>query len=118
MLRGRDPESYSEEEMLLLRAWQYQAVLRRMDFVPVISAGAERKAGTWREWTDEPCQGDHIERFLQPFPELPPDNPWMVTHVPEPDPVLAGRVASMTPERTAAAHGGGRRRAPDSLPDR
>lgn len=105
-LRGRDPESYSEEEMRLLRAWQYQEVLRRMDFVPVISAGSERKAGTWREWTDETNQRTHIERFLEPFPELPPDNPWMVTHVPEPDPVLAGRVASMNPWSELPPHRG------------
>ncbi|MGX1975748.1 type I restriction endonuclease subunit R [Streptomyces kronopolitis] len=105
-LRGRAPESYTEEEMRLLRAWQYQAVLRRMDFVPVISAGSERKAGTWREWTDETCQRDHIERFLQPFPELPPDSPWMVTHVPEPDPVIAGRVASMNPWSELPPHNG------------
>jgi type I restriction enzyme R subunit len=96
-LRGRDPETYTAEETLLLRAWQYQELLRRIDFVPVISAGAEQKDGLWREWTDEDRQRDHIARFLAPFPELPPDNPWVTTPVSEPDPVPAGSVGGMNP---------------------
>ncbi|RPK40079.1 type I restriction endonuclease [Streptomyces sp. ADI93-02] len=93
-LRGRPPESYTREESLLLRAWQFQEVLRRIDFVPVISAGSEQKDGLWREWTDESRQRDHIARFLAPFPHLPPENPWATTPPVEPDPVPAGKVAT------------------------
>lgn len=96
-LRGRPPETYTPEETLLLRAWQYQELLRRIDFVPVISAGSEQKDGLWREWTDEDRQRDHIARFLAPFPELPPDNPWVTKPVAEPDPVPAGSVGGMNP---------------------
>ncbi|WNI30869.1 type I restriction endonuclease [Streptomyces sp. ITFR-6] len=96
-LRGRPPESYTREESLLLRAWQFQELLRRIDFVPVISAGTEQKDGRWCEWTDEDNRRDHIARFLQPFPELPPDNPWAFTPPAEPDPVPAGAVGGMNP---------------------
>ncbi|WP_326694513.1 type I restriction endonuclease subunit R [Streptomyces sp. NBC_01766] len=96
-LRGRAPEAYTPEESLLLRAWQFQELLRRIDFVPVISAGTEQKDGLWREWTDEKNQREHIARFLQPFPQLPPDNPWAVTPRAEPNPVPAGSTGGMNP---------------------
>ncbi|WP_406342961.1 type I restriction endonuclease subunit R [Streptomyces sp. NBC_00648] len=91
-LRHKKPEEYTQDEILLLRAWQYQEVLRRMDFVPVISEGNERKSGRWREWTDEKSQQEHVERFLEPFPELPPDNPWVGEHPQEVDPLPGGAV--------------------------
>ncbi|WP_436992205.1 type I restriction endonuclease subunit R [Streptomyces sp. enrichment culture] len=91
-LRGVDPREYTEDDLLLLRTWHFQAVLRRIDFVPVISAGKEQKSGRWREWTDPQRQEAHIARFLQPLPELPPDNPWATVHVPEPDPLPLGQV--------------------------
>ncbi len=75
-LRGRAPEKLDRDELLLLRAWQYRHVLRRIDFVPVISAGAEKKEKRWLEWTDQARQAKHIERFLEDIPQLPPDNPW------------------------------------------
>ncbi|MFI0763291.1 type I restriction endonuclease subunit R [Streptomyces anulatus] len=96
-LRGKPPESYTREESLLLRAWQFQELLRRIDFVPVISAGAEQKSGRWRDWTDETKQRDHTHRFLQPFPQLPPDNPWAYTPPVEPNPVPAGTIGGMNP---------------------
>jgi type I restriction enzyme R subunit len=96
-LRGRAPETYTREESLLLRAWQFQELLRRIDFVPVISAGSEQKSGRWREWTDEKQQREHITRFLQPFPQLPPDNPWAVMPPVEPNPVPAGAIGGMNP---------------------
>ncbi|GAA4908428.1 type I restriction endonuclease subunit R [Streptomyces coeruleoprunus] len=96
-LRGRNPDTYTQEEMLLLRAWQYQEVLRRIDFVPVISEGKERKAGLWREWTGETRQREHVERFLAPFPDLPPDNPWIVDPPHENNPVPAGGIGDMNP---------------------
>jgi type I restriction enzyme R subunit len=96
-LRGKAPETYTAEESLLLRAWQFQELLRRIDFVPVISAGAEQKEGVWREWSDSDQQGEHIARFLRPFPQLPPDNPWATRPPAEPDPVPAGSVGGMNP---------------------
>ncbi|MES4905740.1 MULTISPECIES: type I restriction endonuclease [unclassified Streptomyces] len=88
-LRGKSPTEYTRDELLLLRAWHYQDLLRRIDFVPVISAGDEVKSGLWREWTDKNKQDDHVERFLEPFPNLPPDNPWETIHEdPKPDPAL------------------------------
>ncbi|MEU8723250.1 type I restriction endonuclease subunit R [Streptomyces antimycoticus] len=86
-LRQKKSEEYTRDELLLLRAWHYQDLLRRIDFVPVISAGDEQKSGVWQEWTDKKKQEDHVERFLEPFPNLPPDNPWEVVHGPEVYPV-------------------------------
>ncbi|MEU1763766.1 type I restriction endonuclease subunit R [Streptomyces rimosus] len=96
-LRDRAPEAYTVEEALLLRAWQFQELLRRIEFVPVISAGSEQKDGLWREWTDEKKQREHIARFLAPFPQLPPENPWVIMPPREPDPVPAGSVGGMNP---------------------
>ncbi|WP_369365480.1 type I restriction endonuclease subunit R [Streptomyces sp. CG4] len=113
-LRDRNPETYTAEEPLLLRAWQFQELLRRIDFVPVISAGAEQKEGVWREWTDPEEQRKHIARFLRPFPQLPPDNPWATYPPAEPDPVPAGTEGNMNPWSDlvfggGAASGGGDR---------
>ncbi|MFD8450798.1 MULTISPECIES: type I restriction endonuclease subunit R [Streptomyces] len=91
-LRHKNLADYTWDDLVLLRAWQYQEILRRMDFVPVISAGSEKKRGQWREWTEAAAQQEHIDRFLEPFPQLPPDNPWVAHHVPEnaPAPVDPG----------------------------
>ncbi|MFD9978973.1 type I restriction endonuclease subunit R [Streptomyces massasporeus] len=91
-LRHKDLADYTWDDLVLLRAWQYQEILRRIDFVPVISAGSEKKRGQWREWTDPAAQEEHVERFLEPFPQLPPDNPWVTHHIPEDDPVPAGGI--------------------------
>lgn len=91
-LRHKSLAQYSRDELVLLRAWQYQEVLRRIEFVPVISAGEEQKSGAWTQWTDPRRQEEHVERFLEPLPELPPDNPWIVEHTPEPDPLPGGMV--------------------------
>ncbi|WP_406355910.1 type I restriction endonuclease [Streptomyces sp. NBC_01635] len=92
-LRHKNLAEYEWDDLVMLRAWQYQAILRRIDFVPVISAGKEKKRGQWREWTDPIAQEEHVERFLEPFPQLPPDNPWVTHHVPEYDPPPAGTVS-------------------------
>ncbi|MFI1503347.1 type I restriction endonuclease subunit R [Streptomyces sp. NPDC020597] len=91
-LRHKELVDYTWDELVLLRAWHYQEILRRIDFVPVISAGSEKKRGQWREWTDPVAQQQHVERFLEPFPQLPPDNPWVTHHTPEDDPVPAGGI--------------------------
>ncbi|WP_030562259.1 type I restriction endonuclease subunit R [Streptomyces aureocirculatus] len=100
-LRDKRLEDYEWDDLVLLRSWQYQELLRRMDFVPVISAGKDQKNGRWREWTDPQRQQENIDRFLEPFPELPPDNPWIVEHPPEPDPVPGGMIG-MNPWSDAA----------------
>jgi type I restriction enzyme R subunit len=105
-LRDKKPETYTAEESLLLRAWQFQELLRRIDFVPVISAGSEQKDGVWREWTDPDRQREHIARFLRSFPQLPPDNPWATQPPAEPDPVPAGSVGNMNPW-SDVVYGGG-----------
>lgn len=92
-LRLRKPETYSDDELLLFWAWRHREVLRRMDFVPVVSAGREQKSGVWREWTDESKQREHVDRFLEPFPEYPPGNEWTAVDLP---PTL-GRVGGMNP---------------------
>ncbi|GAA0350352.1 type I restriction endonuclease subunit R [Streptomyces blastmyceticus] len=99
-LRLRKPETYSNDELLLFWAWRYREVLRRMDFVPVISAGKEQKSGVWRDWTDEARQREHIDRFLEPLPEYPPDKPWTATD----NPVVAGGVGGMNPWSDLAPH--------------
>ncbi|MET9408292.1 type I restriction endonuclease [Streptomyces sp. NPDC002935] len=96
-LRGKDLKDYTWDELVLLRAWHYQELLRRIEFVPVISAGNEQKSGLWQEWTDPQRQQEHVDRFLEPFPELPKDNPWMVDHPREQDPVPSGMTISMNP---------------------
>ncbi|OEU94853.1 deoxyribonuclease HsdR [Streptomyces oceani] len=85
-LAGFDPESVTgtpleelpRRERYLYQAHQYSALLRRMDFVPVISAGAERKHRQWLHWTDTNHQDAYIERFHRPFPHYPPDEAWEV----------------------------------------
>ncbi|MET8142131.1 type I restriction endonuclease [Sphaerisporangium sp. NPDC005288] len=78
-----DPESATGplEEMdgrtrYLYMAYRFRALLRRVDFVPVISPGAERKHRQWLHWTDADRQKAYIDRFHQPFPQLPPDQDW------------------------------------------
>jgi type I restriction enzyme R subunit len=96
-LRDKDLKDYTWDELVLLRAWHYQELLRRIEFVPVISAGNEQKSGQWQEWTDPQRQQEHVDRFLEPFPELPKDNPWMVEHPLEQDPLPGGTIISMNP---------------------
>ncbi|MCP3818849.1 type I restriction endonuclease [Streptomyces sp. A3M-1-3] len=69
---GRGVETLEYAELVLLRTWQYRSLLRRIAFVPVISAGAERKERRWLEWTDPTRRDRHIERFLQDLPQLRP----------------------------------------------
>ncbi|MFI6639638.1 type I restriction endonuclease subunit R [Streptomyces sp. NPDC050504] len=83
--RGVPLKEFSPEDRVLYWAWRNQAVIRRMEFVPVISAG-KKKDGGWSQWTDESRQQAHIERFLEDLPELPRDNPWALTHVAQPAP--------------------------------
>lgn len=75
------------------QAYQYRSLLRRIDFVPVISPGKERKQRKWLHWTDSARQKAYITRFKEEgFPHLPPEPDWVLAtpfnpppdHLPEP----------------------------------
>ncbi|MFC5956580.1 type I restriction endonuclease subunit R [Streptomyces pratens] len=84
-MAGFDPESVtgtpleklSARQRYLHQAHQFRALLRRIDFVPVISPGSGHKRGEWREWTDAGRQEAYTERFQKAFPELAPDPEWV-----------------------------------------
>ncbi|MFI6081416.1 type I restriction endonuclease subunit R [Streptomyces sp. NPDC051217] len=60
-------------------AYQHRSLLRRIDFVPVISPGSERKLRKWLHWTDPVRQKAYIRRFKEePFPHLPHEPDWVV----------------------------------------
>ncbi|MFG2332123.1 type I restriction endonuclease subunit R [Streptomyces sp. NPDC048604] len=63
----------------LFQAYEFRSLLRRIDFVPVISPGKERKYRRWLHWTDPVRQAAYIERFHQGFPVLPPEPDWVAT---------------------------------------
>ncbi|RFC72755.1 type I restriction endonuclease [Streptomyces sp. AcE210] len=83
-LRDKPLPEYTWDDLVLLRTWQYQEVLRRIDFVPVISA-SKKDDRVWEAWTDSDRQDVAVERFLEPFPQLPPDNPWAAGYTPHTD---------------------------------
>ncbi|MET9196214.1 type I restriction endonuclease [Streptomyces olivaceus] len=70
-------ERLSVKQRYLHQAYQFRALLRRIDFVPVISPGSGHKRGEWREWTDAGRQEAYTERFQKAFPELAPDPEWV-----------------------------------------
>ncbi|MGV9989857.1 type I restriction endonuclease subunit R [Streptomyces sp. NPDC003374] len=74
---GIPPEKLSGRLRYLHQAYQFRALLRRVDFVPVISPGSGQKRGEWREWTDAGRQEAYTERFQKAFPELAPDPEWV-----------------------------------------
>ncbi|MGS2642476.1 type I restriction endonuclease subunit R [Streptosporangium sp. G12] len=69
-------EKMDSRTRYLYMAYRHRALLRRVDFVPVISPGAERKYRQWLHWTDAGRQKAYIDRFHQPFPQLPLDQDW------------------------------------------
>lgn len=69
-------EDLSRRTRYLFVAYQYRALLSQIDFVPIISEGAERKHGHWLHWTDPVRQAAYIDRFHQPFTTPPPDHDW------------------------------------------
>ncbi|MBP0455082.1 type I restriction endonuclease subunit R [Kitasatospora sp. RG8] len=85
---GLPLEKLPRRQRYLYQAHQYRALLRRIDFVPIISPGAERKRREWLHWTDKDRQKAYIERFHQAFPHLPSEPEWVATtpfHVPASD---------------------------------
>ncbi|WP_328487307.1 type I restriction endonuclease subunit R [Streptomyces zaomyceticus] len=86
-LAGFDPgsvagiplEELPRRQRYLYQAHQYRSLLHRLDFVPVISPGEERKRRQWLHWTDKERQKAYIKRFHQAFPPLPPVLDWDTT---------------------------------------
>ncbi|MEH0633888.1 type I restriction endonuclease [Streptomyces bottropensis] len=74
---GTPLEKLSARQRYLHQAYRFRALLRRIDFVPVISPGSGHKRGEWREWTDAGRQEAYTERFQKAFPELAPDPEWV-----------------------------------------
>ncbi|GAB2773023.1 HsdR family type I site-specific deoxyribonuclease [Streptomyces daliensis] len=72
-------EKLARRTRYLYQAHQYRALLRRIDFVPIVSPGEERKRREWLHWTDADWQKAYIERFHQAFPHLPPEPDWVTT---------------------------------------
>ncbi|WP_235618635.1 type I restriction endonuclease subunit R [Embleya scabrispora] len=73
---GTPPERLEGRLRYLHQAHQFRALLRRIDFVPVISPSTGSKHGQWAEWTDSRRQEAYIARFQKAFPLLPPDSVW------------------------------------------
>ncbi|GAB1821046.1 type I restriction endonuclease subunit R [Herbidospora sp. RD11066] len=62
------PESIrSASRARLVRAARFLDLLKRIDFVPVISAGQSEEEHLLAEWTDETKQKERIDGFIQPF---------------------------------------------------
>ncbi|MBP0456466.1 type I restriction endonuclease subunit R [Streptomyces montanisoli] len=78
-LAGILPKNLTRRQRYRLQAYQYRSLLRRIDFVPVVSPGEERKRREWLDWTDHDLQEGYIERFHQPFPQLPPEPDWVAS---------------------------------------
>lgn len=94
---GVPPEELPDRQRYLHQAYRYRSLLRRIDFVPIISAGPERKHRRWLHWTDENRQKAYIQRFHQAFPHLAPDMEWVATtpfHAPEPQATATGGPAA------------------------
>lgn len=72
------PREMSGRMRYLHTAFQFLPLLRRIDFVPVISAGNE-KHNAWLHWTDPEQQEAYIARFQRAFPQLAAEPGWMAT---------------------------------------
>jgi len=66
--RETPDERRRPKQRLLLAARTNLALLKAIDFVPVISADAEDDL-SWRAWSDESAHKDAIASFRRPFPE-------------------------------------------------
>ncbi|MEU4323891.1 type I restriction endonuclease subunit R [Nonomuraea dietziae] len=68
-LLTRDVEELKPRQAQLVKAHQQLDLLKRMDFVPVISKGDTEHEKRYEEWTDEAKQKTRIESFVRPFGE-------------------------------------------------
>ena len=75
---GTPVEDMDRRTRYLFQAHRFRSLLRRIDFVPVVSPGAERKRREWLHWTDPVRQAAYIERFHQAFPTLRQDPDWVL----------------------------------------
>ncbi|WP_436944035.1 type I restriction endonuclease subunit R [Streptomyces sp. SudanB25_2051] len=65
----RSAEELRPTQARLVRAHAHLDLLKRMDFVPVISKGDAEDEHRYAEWTDENKQKARIEGFVRPFGE-------------------------------------------------
>ncbi|WP_326672481.1 type I restriction endonuclease subunit R [Streptomyces sp. NBC_01257] len=62
-------EERTARQRLLVAAHSQLALLKAIDFIPVISADQE-DAKAWRAWTEESAQKKAVKSFRSPFPEV------------------------------------------------
>ncbi|MEU3629268.1 type I restriction endonuclease subunit R [Streptomyces fradiae] len=113
---GTPIEAMDRRTRYLFQAYPFRSLLRRIDFVPVVSPGKERKRRQWLHWTDPVRQAAYIERFHQAFPVLPPEPDWVVTmpfHVPVNKPSGPANTGGNPWSRGATEHPG----KPETEPD-
>lgn len=65
-LEGDQVDELPRDQQLLVRARPNLDLIRRLDFVPVIS-GSHNDDPAWSEWTDKDRQAGHVEAFQQPL---------------------------------------------------
>ncbi|MGH4017734.1 MAG: type I restriction endonuclease subunit R, partial [Pseudonocardiaceae bacterium] len=63
-------EQLTGKQAILVAAHRQLGLLKVIDFVPVISEGANDDKD-WAHWTDQAAQVQALKRFRQPFPEEP-----------------------------------------------
>lgn len=63
-------EELTGKQAILVAAHRQLDLLKVIDFVPVISEGANDDKD-WAHWTDQTSQDRALERFRQPFPDEP-----------------------------------------------
>ncbi|WP_449060674.1 type I restriction endonuclease subunit R [Planomonospora algeriensis] len=68
-LLTRDLEELKPRQAQLVRAHGRLDLIKRMDFVPVISRGDTEHEDRYAEWTDETKQKQRVEGFVRPFGE-------------------------------------------------
>ncbi|MFI7708009.1 type I restriction endonuclease subunit R [Nonomuraea sp. NPDC049480] len=68
-LLDRDPDELKPRQAQLVRAYRQLDLLKRIDFVPVISEGNAKDESRFDEWTDEAKQKARVDGFTRPFGE-------------------------------------------------
>ncbi|MEU6722862.1 HsdR family type I site-specific deoxyribonuclease [Nonomuraea wenchangensis] len=68
-LLARNIDDLKPRQAKLVKAHKQLDLLKRMDFVPVISKGDTEHEDRYAEWTDEAKQKTRIEGFTRPFGE-------------------------------------------------
>ncbi|SNT61569.1 type I restriction enzyme, R subunit [Actinomadura meyerae] len=68
-LLGVPLDELTPRQVVLVQAHKKLALLRAMDFVPVISPGTDDDEARFAEWTDKRRQEERVEAFKKPFPD-------------------------------------------------